>query len=130
VRQVIANLVSNAIDATVDGGRLVMRARRSCNWKRPTQVGIRFTVADTGTGMTPGVRERVFEAFFTTKEVTGTGLGLWVSHEIILKHHGMVHLRSRPAGNGSTSGTVFQLFLPDDPTLTVEPPMQIAEAAS
>jgi PAS domain S-box-containing protein len=130
VRQVIANLVSNAIDATVDGGRLVMRARRSCNWKRPTQVGIRFTVADTGTGMTPGVRERVFEAFFTTKEVTGTGLGLWVSHEIILKHHGMVHLRSRPAGNGSTSGTVFQLFLPDDPTLTVEPPMQIAEAVS
>ncbi len=130
VRQVIANLVSNAIDATVDGGRLVMRARRSCNWKCPTQVGIRFTVADTGSGMAPGVRERVFEAFFTTKEVTGTGLGLWVSHEIILKHHGMVHLRSRAAGNGLTSGTVFQLFLPDDPTLAVEPPMQIAEAAS
>jgi hypothetical protein len=42
----------------------------------------------------------------------------------------MVHLRSRAAGNGSTSGTVFQLFLPDDPTLTAEPPMQIAEAAS
>lgn len=130
VRQVIANMVSNAIDATVDGGRLMMRARRSCNWKQPAQVGIRFTVADTGTGMAPGVRERVFEAFFTTKEVTGTGLGLWVSHEIILKHHGMVHLRSRAAGNGSTSGTVFQLFLPDDPTLTIEPPMQIAETAS
>ena len=43
------------------------------------------------------MRERIFEAFFTTKEVTGTGLGLWVSHEIILKHGGIVHLRSRTA---------------------------------
>ena len=40
------------------------------------------------------MRERVFEAFFTTKEVTGTGLGLWVSHEIIVKHHGVIHVRS------------------------------------
>jgi PAS domain S-box-containing protein len=130
VRQVIANLVGNAIDATSDGGRLLIRARRSRNWKQTSQVGVRFTVADTGCGMAPGVRERVFEAFFTTKEVTGTGLGLWVSHEIILKHRGMVHLRSRPAGSGPSSGTVFQLFLPDDPTLTVEAPLQTAEATS
>jgi PAS domain S-box-containing protein len=86
LRQVFANLVGNAIDATMGGGRLVVRARRSRNWKRPDHAGVRFAVADTGTGMEPGVRERVFEAFFTTKEVTGTGLGLWVSHEIILKH--------------------------------------------
>ena len=67
--------------------------------------------------MEPAVRERVFEAFFTTKEVTGTGLGLWVSHEIIVKHRGLVHVRSRTATQGKTSGTIFQLFIPDDPNL-------------
>jgi signal transduction histidine kinase len=68
--------------------------------------------------MEPEVRERVFEAFFTTKDLTGTGLGLWVSHEIVLKHHGLVHLRSRAAQPGKSSGTVFQLFIPDDENLT------------
>ena len=75
--------------------------------------------------MEPEVREHIFEAFFTTKEVTGTGLGLWVSHEIILKHHGLVHVRSRaaasePAAAHKSSGTVFQVFLPDDPGLAGE----------
>ena len=79
---------------------------------------MRFAIADTGAGMEPEVRARVFEAFFTTKEVTGTGLGLWVSHEIIAKHHGIVHLRSRTASAGKSSGTVFQIFLPDDPDQT------------
>src|ERR1017187_9582947 len=106
----MANLVGNAVDAIESGGRLVVRARPSRNWKFPEVSGVRFTVADTGEGMEPEVRERIFEAFFTTKDVTGTGLGLWVSHEIILKHGGIVHLRSRSAVNGSTSGTVFQLF--------------------
>jgi PAS domain S-box-containing protein len=122
VRQVFANLVGNAIDATSKGGRLVVRARRSRNWKVPGQKGVRFVVADTGVGMDDAVRERVFEAFFTTKEVTGTGLGLWVSHEIILKHGGIVHVRSRMAPKGEPtegkgSGAVFQIFFPDDPNL-------------
>ena len=122
VRQVFANLVGNAIDATSKGGRLVVRARRSRNWKLPGQKGVRFVVADTGVGMDEAVRERVFEAFFTTKEVTGTGLGLWVSHEIIMKHRGVVHVRSRiaPKGEpteGKGSGAVFQIFFPDDPNL-------------
>ena len=130
VRQVFANLVGNAIDATSGGGRLIMRARRSHSWKRTLQRGVRFTVADTGVGMAPGVSERVFEAFFTTKEVTGTGLGLWVSHEIILKHRGLVHLRSRMAKDGMPSGTVFQLFIPDDPELTVETSKQAMMAAN
>ena len=118
LRQVFANLVSNAVDASSEGARLLVRARRSRNWTNPQQEGIRFMVADSGAGMEPEVRERVFEAFFTTKEVTGTGLGLWVSHGIIIKHHGLVHLRSRTAQEGKTSGTVFQLFIPDDETLT------------
>jgi signal transduction histidine kinase len=117
VRQVFANLVGNAIDATMAGGRLLVRARRSRSWKEPEQTGVRFAIADTGMGMEPEVRERVFEAFFTTKEVTGTGLGLWVSHEIILKHRGLVRVRSRTAQNGRSSGTVFEIFIPDDPKL-------------
>jgi PAS domain S-box-containing protein len=120
LRQVFANLIGNSIDAAGAGTRMVIRARRSRNWAHPAQTGIRFAVADTGSGMEPEVRERVFEAFFTTKETTGTGLGLWVSHEIILKHHGMVRLRSRPAQSGKTGGTVFQLFIPDDENLTAQ----------
>jgi PAS domain S-box-containing protein len=133
IRQVFANLVGNAIDATAAGGRLAIRVRRSSNWKDPKQKGVRFAVADTGSGMTPDVVERVFEAFFTTKEVTGTGLGLWVSHEIIMKHKGLVRVRTRtvsnlPEGLARPSGTVFMLFFPDDPKLTVEPVQPIALA--
>jgi PAS domain S-box-containing protein len=133
IRQVFANLIGNAIDATTTGGRLVIRARRSRNWKDPSQTGVRFAVADTGAGMEPAVAERVFEAFFTTKEVTGTGLGLWVSHEIILKHKGLVRVRSRPASQNPEalrmgSGTVFLIFFPDDPKLTAEPSQAVALA--
>jgi PAS domain S-box-containing protein len=120
LRQVFANLVGNAIDASAGGGRLLVRARRSHNWKEPEQTpGVRFVVADTGLGMERAVRDRVFEAFFTTKEVTGTGLGLWVSHEIILKHRGLVHVRSRMAQEERASGTVFQIFIPDNADLAV-----------
>ncbi len=125
IRQVFANLVGNAIDASSEGGRLAVRARRSRHRKNSAQTGIRFAIADTGAGMGPEVREHIFEAFFTTKEVTGTGLGLWVSYEIIVKHHGLVHVRSRAAAReaaaaNKSSGTVFQVFLPDDPGLAGE----------
>jgi PAS domain S-box-containing protein len=123
IRQVFANLVGNSIDASAPGGRLVVRARRSRNWKAPSQTGVRFTLADTGAGMAPEVLERAFEAFYTTKEVTGTGLGLWVSLEIVSKHHGLIHVRSRRAGAGTASGTVFEFFIPDESGLpaAVEP---------
>jgi PAS domain S-box-containing protein len=117
IRQVLANLIGNAVDATAAGGRLLVRARRSRHWRDSQTVGVRLTIADTGTGMTPEVRSRIFEAFFTTKEATGTGLGLWVSQEIIQKHRGLVHVRSRAASGPQASGTVFQLFVPDDENL-------------
>ncbi|HZP03796.1 MAG TPA: ATP-binding protein [Terracidiphilus sp.] len=119
IRQVFANLIGNSIDAAVDGTRLVVRARRSRNWKNPSEWGVRFAVADTGLGMEPHVRERIFEAFFTTKEATGTGLGLWVSREIVMKHRGIIHVRSRAHSDLSerSGGTVFQIFLPDDPEI-------------
>jgi signal transduction histidine kinase/HAMP domain-containing protein len=128
LRQVFANLVGNAIDASSANGKLILRARPSRNWKDPAQRGVRFVVADNGSGMEPAVRDRIFEAFFTTKEITGTGLGLWVSQEIVEKHHGLMHVRSRTGAAGRSSGTVFQIFIPDDPNLAA-PAKQMASAS-
>jgi len=125
LRQVIANLVSNAMDATAGGGRLIVRARQSRDWVHPQREGVRITIADSGSGMSEEVRDRLFEAFFTTKGATGTGLGLWVSHEIILKHHGVVHVRSREG-----AGTVFQIFFPDNEDLMLGIVEAEAEAAA
>ncbi len=128
IRQVMANLVGNSIDASSQGGRIVVRARRSRDWRNPEQIGIRIAVADTGTGIDAELRENVFDAFFTTKESTGTGLGLWVSHEIVLKHNGTMRVRSRSSGPAlkdaqTGSGTVFQVFIPDDAGLTNRAPL-------
>ena len=114
LRQVFANLIGNAIDAMSAGGRLILRARRSREWKDPGRTGIRIQVADTGSGMIPEVQKHIFEPFFTTKEVTGTGLGLWVSYEIIAKHKGTIRVRSRSEKLGGASGTIFELFFPNE----------------
>jgi len=131
IRQVIANLVGNAVDAIPSsGGRILVHARYSQRWDSTGTPGVRLTVADTGSGMPPDVRNRIFEPFFTTKEATGTGLGLWVSHEIIVKHHGQVRVRSRAASRGRSSGTVFHIFLPDDENLTNAPLVATSAAAA
>ena len=112
LRQLFANLVGNAADAMPRGGRLHLRLRRG--WRSGVS-GIWVTVADTGTGMPERVRRRIFEPFFTTKEATGTGLGLWVSDEILQKHRASMRVRSREARfAGDASGTVFRLFFPSD----------------
>jgi PAS domain S-box-containing protein len=108
LRQLFANLIGNALDAmTPDGGRLVIRAHNS--WQNGT-LGVRVSVADTGCGISQEARRHIFEPFFTTKEATGTGLGLWVSEQIIRKHRGSVRVRSR--ADGSSTGTVFSIFFP------------------
>ena len=119
MRQVFANLIGNALDAMQGGGQLVLRARRGCGrssegvWGE----GVRVSVSDTGSGMSRETMSKVFEAFFTTKQATGTGLGLWVSEEIIRKHSGTVRVKSRV---GERSGTCFTVFFPDG-GLIVEP---------
>jgi PAS domain S-box-containing protein len=118
MRQLFANLVGNALDAMIQkGGQLTLTVRRSHSWREPAVKGVRVMVADTGSGMPEKVQRRIFEAFFTTKEATGTGLGLWVSAEIIQKHGGTVRVRSRSANETTMgkSGTVFMVFLPDAP---------------
>ena len=123
MRQLLNNLVGNAVDAMPLGGRLCVGVRRSRSWKDPEMEGVRIFVADNGYGMDENVRRHIFEPFFTTKEVTGTGLGLWVSAEIIRKHSGTVAVRSRSINEGKTSGTVFMLFFPEKavPAVATEP---------
>jgi len=109
LRQVMANLVQNAIQAMPKGGRLRLRVRRSMDW-RTDKPGVRVTVADTGRGMSPGTRKHIYDAFFTTKGTNGTGLGLWVSAGILAKHGGSMHLRSNDVPG--RSGTAFTLIFP------------------
>ncbi len=73
IRQVLNNLIANAIDAMRQGGRLLLRTHDTTDWKSGRK-GIRLTVADTGHGMAEGVKERLFDAFYTTKDLNGTGL--------------------------------------------------------
>ncbi|MEO8737202.1 MAG: ATP-binding protein [Edaphobacter sp.] len=111
IRQVLANLIGNAMDALPEGGRIVLRTAFARDWKSGRD-GIAITVADSGTGMDKTTLSRIFEPFFSTKGITGTGLGLWISHEIVAKHHGTMRVRSRRGASGKTGGTVFRLFLP------------------
>lgn len=116
MRQLFANLISNALDAMMPGpGTLTLSVRRSHSWRDPSIRGVRISVADTGCGMAEDVRRRIFEPFFTTKEATGTGLGLWVSAEVIQKHHGEIRIRSSVLDDehpGRQPGTIFMIFFP------------------
>ena len=91
------------------GGTLYVRTTKCIEWKTETP-GIRITIADTGSGMSREVMKSIYKAFYTTKGIGGTGLGLWISSEIIERHHGRILVRSR-TGEGR-SGTVFSLLLP------------------
>lgn len=106
VRQVLNNLVGNAIDSMPHGGRLLIRSHDNTN-----RDGVVLTVADTGTGMSPETAAHIFEPFFTTKGIGGTGLGLWVSKEVAARHQGVLEVRTsqRPGHTGS----VFRLLLPN-----------------
>ncbi|HEY4358398.1 MAG TPA: PAS domain S-box protein [Acidobacteriaceae bacterium] len=112
VRQVLNNLVGNAIDAmsgNLGGGRLLIRSQKSTDW--PTgRKGVVFTIADTGAGIPRDALSHIFEPFFTTKGVAGTGLGLWVSKEVVTRHNGTLRVRSSDLPHHS--GTVFRFFLP------------------
>jgi PAS domain S-box-containing protein len=108
IRQLLANLIGNALDAMPRGGTLRLQLRPSTDW-RAGKPGVRFTVADTGDGMSAETRKRVYEPFFTTKGEVGTGLGLWVSAGIVEKHGGNMHVRSRVG-----MGTVFTVIMPED----------------
>jgi PAS domain S-box-containing protein len=104
LRQVIANIIANAIDATSSGGRLIVRASAREASSTPRVV---ITIADTGAGIEKKFQPQIFEPFFTTKQNVGTGLGLWVCRQIIDGSDGRIHMRSKLG-----VGTVFRLSLP------------------
>jgi PAS domain S-box-containing protein len=103
IRQVIANLVANSIDASDCGGEI-----------RVTVEGdervVTIRVADRGTGIADEYLPHLFEPFFTTKKDVGTGLGLWVSRDLVEKHHGTLALETKTGPDDH--GTVFTAVLP------------------
>ena len=110
IQQVLTNLISNAIEATEDRGRVVVGVRPGTDCAGGELVLI--SVADNGAGMSHFTLDRLFHPFITTKGDDGTGLGLWVSKGILDKHHASIHVRSRPG-----LGTAFLIFLPVEPML-------------
>jgi CheY-like chemotaxis protein len=117
IHQVIINLCSNAADAMLEsGGTLSILMTKAtldhplvCNLARISPGAyIKLEISDTGKGMASGTIERIFEPYFTTKEIgKGTGLGLSVAHGIMERHKGHIMVASEPE-----KGTVFTIFLP------------------
>lgn len=100
LREVLVNMIYNAIDAMPSGGEI----RLSTQENRDRVV---ICIGDTGTGMTPEVKQRLFDPFFTTKGKAGTGMGLAVSFGIIRRHEGAIEVDSEPG-----RGTTFRISLP------------------
>jgi len=110
LKQAVANLVSNAADAVPHAGTICVRI--NCHEDATTHI-VKIIVEDDGPGIAPEHRDHIFEPFFTTKKDVGTGLGLWVTKEIIERHSGTVEVRSM---NGTgPSGTAFSITLPVRP---------------
>ena len=110
LKQALSNLMANAIEASKIGGKVWLNARTANNWAKETEPGVRFTVADGGSGMSPEVRHQIFVPFFTTKHGIGTGIGLWVTKSLIEQQGGFMHFRSK---QGQNPGTVMSFFVPD-----------------
>jgi signal transduction histidine kinase/CheY-like chemotaxis protein len=100
LREVLVNMVFNAVDAMPEGGRITLSSKTVEN-------SVIITVADTGVGMYPDVRSRIFDPFFTTKGKAGLGLGLAVSFGIIRRHGGTIEVDSQYG-----HGTEFRIILP------------------
>jgi signal transduction histidine kinase len=107
LRQLFSNLLTNAIDASRDG-KILLRIRPA--FDHCGKSGVRVTVADTGSGIPAAMRSSIFEPFVSTKGMRGTGLGLWVTSEIVEKHGGTIRMKSCTAAE--KHGTVFTVFLP------------------
>jgi len=108
LKQILSNLLANAIDASTERGRIILTCR---TFQKPCGAdGVRITIADNGTGISPANQQKLFAPFFTTKRTVGTGLGLWITKDLLERHGGSIRLRSS-TGAGH-SGTVISIFLP------------------
>jgi signal transduction histidine kinase len=109
LRQILANLLANSLDAIDQNSRIVIRASAS-NDPVTGNPRIRLSVSDSGHGITPAIGKQMFDPFFTTKGTVGTGLGLWVCKQLVEKNGG--HLRVRSRTHGPKRGTTFSVTLP------------------
>lgn len=116
LRQVFLNLISNAIQAMPDEGKLRISVREAYDWTLGRR-GIAVSVVDTGMGIKPQDSRKLFEPFFSTKSTKGTGLGLWISKGIIQKYDGRISFRSFRDGKGCA--TCFRVFLPTSPSFNL-----------
>ena len=111
LRQAFSNLIRNAIEASPQGGSLQLRiSHASLRFMADAVPAVRVSIADAGTGIPADIRPRIFEAFFTTKQQKGSGVGLWLTAAIIQEHGGKLQLRSSTAEG--CSGTCLSVLLP------------------
>lgn len=110
IRQVVANLISNSIDAVPSGGQIRIRVSAVSAHDGSHTKGVRLAVADNGKGIPREVRTRMFEPFVTSNKDVGTGLGLWISKNIVEAHGGTIRVKS--STTPGASWTVFSVFLP------------------
>ncbi len=115
LKQVLSNLISNAADAVSRNGKIVISLE--CI-EGPTGTVAQLVVEDDGTGIAVENIDRIFEPFFTTKEDVGTGLGLWISKEIVSRHGGTILARPR---DQSRPGAAFVVHLPLHADLQASP---------
>jgi PAS domain S-box-containing protein len=108
LKQILSNLIANAIDASKANGRLAIRARTSRHFPSG-ECGVRIIIADNGVGISDENRQNLFTPFFTTKSAVGTGLGLWITKDLLEKKGGRIQFRS---SDTSRSGTVMRIYLP------------------
>lgn len=110
LRQMCANLLLNAVDATPSGGKIYARIAPAHAWQGDNQRGLRLTFADTGSGIAAKNLARIWNPFFTTKGPAGNGIGLSLVKSTVQKHQGVLRVRS--STKAGHSGTVFSIFLP------------------
>jgi signal transduction histidine kinase len=141
LRQIFSNLIINAVDAMRHGGCLTVRIRNRKDPANDAVRGVRISIADSGMGIPEAILHRIFEPFVTTKGETGTGLGLWVTAEIVQKLSGRIRVKSRTASRPHEQApqptrirTVFSVFLPacpeEDPALISHREFMAAATAS
>jgi len=115
LRDVLINLICNAVDAMPEGGTITIATHGNVH-------DVELIVRDTGTGMTDEVRQRCFEPFFSTNEKRGTGLGLAIVYGIIERHGGTIRVESAPI-----AGTTFTIQLPINVAISVPTPATASE---
>jgi signal transduction histidine kinase len=108
LKQILSNLIANAIDSSEEGGKIVICARTSHHFPSG-RCGVLIAIADNGVGISDENKQKLFAPFFTTKTDVGTGLGLWITKDLLEKRGGRIRFRST---DSDRSGTVMTIYLP------------------